>query len=399
MAVLKTRTISKRTVDALTVEKDTVFWDSELSGFGVRVYPTGGKTYVVQTRAGGKPAKRIAVGRHGIVSAEEARRRAALIVARIKAGEEPVPEPLPTKHANGPRVAELAMRFLDDHVAARCKPATAAAYRFAIDKHILPAFGKLSALAVERTQVAAFHEALRDTPVMANQAVDLLARIYRAAEDRGTVPAGTNPCGHLKKYRSRRRERFLTEEEFRRLGRVMDKMEATGDIAVHAAAALRLLMLTGCRRNEILTLRWDAVDPDEREIRLVDSKTGARTVSLSPEAAAVLAGIPRLPDNPFVIAGRAGQHLRSLSRPWPKVRARAGLPDVRLHDLRHSFASRALALGETLPAIGRLLGHSRVETTARYAHLAGDSVREAAIRVSDSIAEDVLGEDWRQAAG
>ena len=157
------------------------------------------------------------------------------------------------KHANGPTVTELAMRFLDDHVAARCKPATAAAYRFAIDKHILPAFGKVSALAVERTQVAAFHEALRDTPVMANQAVDLLARIYRAADDRGTVPAGSNPCRHLKKYRSRRRERFLTEEEFRRLGRVMDEMEANNDIAVPAAAALRLLMLTGCQRNEILT--------------------------------------------------------------------------------------------------------------------------------------------------
>ena len=399
MAVLKTRTISKRTVDALTVEKDTVFWDSELTGFGVRVYPTGGKTYVVQTRADGKPARRIAIGRHGIVSAEEARRRAALIVSRIKAGEEPVPEPLPVKHANGPTVTELAMRFLDDHVAARCKPATAAAYRFAIDKHILPAFGKVSALAVERTQVAAFHEALRDTPVMANQAVDLLARIYRAADDRGTVPAGSNPCRHLKKYRSRRRERFLTEEEFRRLGRVMDEMEANNDIAVPAAAALRLLMLTGCQRNEILTLRRDAVDLEAWELRLADSKTGARTVSLSPEAAKLLAGIPRVPGNPFVIAGRAGQHVRSLNGPWEKVRARAGLRDVRLHDLRHSFASRALALGETLPAIGRLLGHSRVETTARYAHLAGDSVREAAIRISDSIADDVLGEDWRQAVG
>ena len=129
---------------------------------------------------------------------------------------------------------------------------------------------------------------------------------------------------------------------------------------------------------------------------LSDSKTGARTVSLSPEAAALLAGIPRVPGNPFVIAGRTGQHVRNLDHPWQKVRARAGLRDVRLHDLRHSFASRALALGETLPAIGRLLGHSRVETTARYAHLADASVRQVAIRISDSIADDILGEDWRQ---
>ncbi len=152
-------------------------------------------------------------------------------------------------------------------------------------------------------------------------------------------------------------------------------------------------MLTGCRRNEILTLRWDAVDTDAGEIRLTDSKTGTRTVSLSPETANVLTGIPRASGIPFVIAGRAGRHLRSIDGPWQKVRARAGLRDVRLHDLRHSFASRALALGETLPAIGRLLGHSRVETTARYAHLADDSVRQVAIRISDSIADDILGED------
>ena len=319
MAVLKTRTISKRTVNALTVEKDSVFWDSELSGFGVRVYPNGGKTYVVQTRAGGKPAKRIAIGRHGVVTAEEARRRAALIVSRIKAGEEPVPEPLTVRQANGPTVAELARRFLEDHVAARCKPATAAAYRFAIEKHILPAFGTLSALAVDRARVASFHEALRDRPVTANQAVDLLARIYRAAADRGAVPAGSNPCRQIRKYRARRRERFLTEAEFRRLGRTLDEMEANGEIAVHAAAALRLLMLTGCRRNEILTLRWDSVDLDAGEIRLLDSKTGARTVSLSPEATTLLASIRQVPGNPFVIAGRGGQHLRSIDGPWQKV--------------------------------------------------------------------------------
>ena len=366
--------LTKRSVEALAAEgRDSVFWDSDLPGFGVRVYRTGRRVYCVQTRGPAGP-KRVTLGRHGDITADAARRQAVI-------------------------VAELARRFLEDHVAARCKPATAAAYRFAIEKHILPAFGKLSALAVDRAKVASFHEALRDRPVMANQAIDLLARVYRAAEDRGAVPAGSNPCRQIRKYRPRRRERFLTETEFRRLGRTLDEMEANGEIAVNAAAALRLLLLTGCRRNEILTLRWDAVYPDTGEIRLTDSKTGARTVSLSPEAADVLDGIPRTLGNPFVVAGRAGRYLRSLDGPWQKVRARSGLLDVRLHDLRHSFASRALALGETLPAIGRLLGHSRVETTARYAHLADDSVRQVAIRVSESIADDILGDDWRHDAG
>ncbi len=148
---------------------------------------------------------------------------------------------------------------------------------------------------------------------------------------------------------------------------------------------------TGLRRNEVLALRWRDVDLDAREIKLEDSKTGARVAPLSPEAARVLAGIPRVEGNPHVIPGKKpGTHLRNLNDPWDRIRKGAKLEDVRLHDCRHSFASRALALGEGLIMIGKLLGHTKVETTARYAHLARESVRESAIRVSDSIAADIL---------
>ena len=152
------------------------------------------------------------------------------------------------------------------------------------------------------------------------------------------------------------------------------------------------MMLTGCRKNEILTLRWkDCVDLEAMELHLADSKTGARTVSLSPEAARVLAGIPRVEGNPKVIPGRIkGERMRNVDHPWYIVRDRTRLKDVRLHDCRHSFSSRALALGESLPAIGKLLGHAQVETTARYAHLARDSMHEAAARIADSIAADIL---------
>ena len=398
MAKLTTTTISRRTVEALAVEKDTVFWDSELSGFGVRVYATGSKFYVVQTRAGGKPAKRVTVGRHGVITAEEARRRAALTIARIKAGEEPVPEPLSAKLAEGPTVAELAGQYLEKHVAAHCKPATGAMYRLVVEKHILPRFGKLPALALDHAKVMEAHHALRATPVMANRVVDTVSRIYNTAEDRGLIPEGSNPCRFAVKYREAERERFLTDEEFRRLGRVLADAETCKGVSVHAVAAIRLLMLTGCRRNEILTLRWDEVDLEAKELRLSDSKTGARTILLSPEAVKVLEDIPRVPDNPFVIPGRIkGKRMRNLNDPWDIVRERAKLGDMRLHDLRHSFASRALALGESLPMIGRLLGHTQVETTARYAHLARDSVQESAARISDSIAEDILS-GWRDRA-
>ena len=391
MARFRTKTISKRTVDALKVEKDTLFWDSELAGFGVRVHPTGRKVYVVQTRADGKAAKRVTIGRHGVITAEEARRRAALVIARIKAGEEPVPEPVAVKLAEGPTVGALAERYLEEHVAVRCKPKTEAMYRLAVVKHILPRLGKRPALAVGHKEVTELHHALSAKPVMANHVVDLLSRIYNLAEDRGQIPEMSNPCRQVAKNRERKRERFLTEEEFRRLGRVLDEAETSKGVSAHAVAAIRLLLLTGCRKGEILNLGWEQVDLEAGELNLRDTKTGPRTIVLSPEAVSVLSRIPRLPDNPFVIPGKLkGKAMRNLNDPWDIVCERAGLEDMRLHDCRHSYASRALALGESLPMIGRLLGHTQVETTARYAHLAKDSVHESAVRVSDSIAADIL---------
>ena len=379
-------------VAALRVDRDTVFWDGELTGFGVRVYPGGGKVYVAQAR-GPKGSKRVTVGRHGVVGAAEARRRAALIIARVKAGEDPaVPGPPAARRATGPTVADLAARYLEEHVAARCKPGTARTARTAVNRHVLPALGRLPLTAVERARVTGLHHRLHDTPAMANLVVDTLSHMYALAAGWGLVPAGIDPCRSVARYPARRRERFLTDAEFDRLGRALAEAEARGGASPAAVAAIRLLMLTGCRKNEILTLRREDVDLDAGALRLTDAKTGPRTAPLPAAAAEVLAGLPRGPgDNPWVFPGRKpGARLRDVDGAWRTVRARAGLDDVRLHDLRHSYASRALALGESLPVIGRLLGHSRIETTARYAHLARESVREAAARVAASIAADVL---------
>ena len=388
MAKLQNRTISARAVEALSVEKDTVFWDTQLKGFGVRVYPSGSKMYVVQSRGPAGP-KRVTVGRHGVISADAARRRAASIVARIKAGEEPVPTRAPA--AAGPTVAELAERYFREHVEVRCKPSTAGIHRRMVDKFILPALGKMPISGVGRKHASDLHYGLRGKPATANEAVATLSRMLNRAEAWGLAPEGSNPCRFVVKYKRRKLERFLTEAEFRRLGRELCALEAEGRMPVHAAAALRLLMLTGCRCGEILTLRWENVHPEAGELRLRDSKTGPRVVPLSPAAARVLAGLPRVAGNPWVVASRRpGRHLSQITYHWYRVRARAGLEDVRLHDLRHSFASRALALGESLPAIGKLLGHSKIQTTARYAHLARDSVRVSAARVAASICADIL---------
>ena len=243
----------------------------------------------------------------------------------------------------------------------RMKPATARACRRVVENHILPAIGRKRALALDHAAVAELHHGLGGTPTIANRAVELLSRIYKAAEDRDLIPEGSNPCREIAMYQQRSHERFLilTDEEFRRLGRALDEAETRKGASLHAAMAIRLLLLTGCRKNEILSLRWDAVDLEAKEMRLADTKAGPRTVQLSRAAVAVLTSIPKVKGNPYVIPGRRkGMHLHSLQYPWDTIRKRAGLEDMRLHDVRHRFASRALALGESLPMISRLLGHS-----------------------------------------
>ena len=398
MAVLQTRKLSNRTVAALAVERDTVFWDRELTGFGVRVYPTGGKVFVAQARGPDGPdnphkGRRITVGRHPVLGADEARQRAALIIARVKAGEEPVPLPLPAKYAGGPKVADLAKRYLEDHVAVRCKPKTQRTARSVVNRHIVPALGRLPVAAVERRHVMALHESLCEIPAMANMVVETLTYMYKLAKGWDMVPEDhADPCRSIPMNPKRQRERFLTDAEFTRLGQVLDEVSGNGSqVSAGAITTIRLLMLTGCRKTEIMTLRWKHVDLDRAEMRIVNGKTGDRTVHLSPSAVNVLAALPREPDNPWVVPGaKPGKHMTDIDGAWQSIRARAGLHDVRIHDIRHSFASRALALGEGLPIIGRLLGHRRVETTARYAHLARDSVRESAERIAASIAEDIL---------
>ena len=380
-------TISKRTVDELPVDaRDAVFWDRGLPGFGVRVYPTGRKVYVVQSRGPSGP-RRVALGSHGEVSADQARKKAAAVIDRIKRGEDPVPPP----DAPEPTVADLAERYMEAYVAVNCSAHTAGIYRGSLNNHILPALGAMPIAEVERGHAAALHYALRGTPRAANRALMVVSKMFRLAEAWGLAPEGSNPCRLVVKYKERKRERFLTPEEYRRLGRALDAAQTRSMVWRQAAFALRLLMLTGCRLNEILTLRWDDVDRAAGELRLRDSKTGARMVSLTPTALKVLGGIARVPGNPWVIAGgKPGAHLPSLTVYWHRVRAEAGLDGVRIHDLRHSYASRALALGESLSMIGRLLGHADVESAARYAHLARDAEKVSTARVGASIGADIL---------
>ena len=270
------RRITNRTVNALAVETDTVFWDRRLAGFGVRAYPSGARVYIAQAR-GPRGTRRVTLGRHGVVHADKARRRAALAIARIVAGEDPVPQRTAAKAGAGPTVAEVAERYLREHTAVQCKPRTLEIRRTVIANHIVPAMGKVALAAVRPEHAIELHQRMAGIPAQANIAIATLSHIFRMAQVWGLVEDGENPCLSVTRYRSRKRERFLTQAEFARLGRVLEEAPATGGASPAAIAAIRLLTLTGCRRNEILTLRWEDVNLPGRETaaaRCKDRPTG-----------------------------------------------------------------------------------------------------------------------------
>ena len=382
-------TLTTRFVEALPAsDREIVVWDRELPGFGLRVHPSGSKVYMVHKRSGGK-SRRVTIGRHGVWSLDAARREAGGIIASLKKGETPARPGAENGSASGPTVAELAEQYMAGHVAVRCKPTTARSCRHIFDKYLLPQFGRKRLGEITPEQVAALHYRLREKAITANQVIGLLSRLFHKAAKSGYAPPGGNPCRFIKKYPTRSCERFLSEQEFLRLGTVLDELKANGKISTTAAAGLRLLMLTGCRRNEILTLRWEDVDLEHDEFRLRDAKTGARAVPLSPTARQVLTSLPRQPDNPWVISGRGpGARLSNLNAPWGIVRKKAELEDVRIHDLRHSYASRALSLGEGLPMIGKLLGHRKVQTKACPQYLPHYVIEKQDLSVSSPVSTD-----------
>lgn len=208
--------------------------------------------------------------------------------------------------------------------------------------------------------------------------------MFTVAHTWGVRTDGVNPCWKVKRYKEMKRERYLTADELARLGQVLRESNSEPE----AVSCIQLLLLTGCRLGEIQKLKWDYVDLDAGLLRLPDSKTGAKLVAIGHAVIEVFKTIPRIERNPYVITGQVeGQHLTDMQRPWRRLRKLAGLDGLRIHDLRHSFASDALQLGEDLPMIGKLLGHTQVQTTARYAHLKTDPIRMAADKVAGAIAQ------------
>ncbi|PWR21612.1 site-specific integrase [Zavarzinia compransoris] len=378
--------LTKRVIDKLEArDKDYIIFDSELPGFGIRVMPSGKCFFLIQYRRHGR-TRRVMIGQFGPVTAEIARREAIRMLGNVR-GNDGDPAAVRDRERQSATVKELGDRFLKEHVATRCKPTTQAEYRRAVELFINPFFRNQRARTVSSADVSELHGAHAHIPYQANRTLGVLSKMMNLAETWGIRDKHTNPCEDIARYPEHKRERFLSAKEMKRLGEVLTQFEADGSESSYAVAAFRLLLLTGCRLREIQTLKWAYVDLDEHQIDLPDSKTGAKTVHLGEAAVELLKKLPQADGNPHVIAGKfKDTHLTDLQRPWRRIRKAAGLDNVRIHDLRHTFASGGLLVGESLPMIGKLLGHTQVQTTARYAHLANDPVKAAATRISERLA-------------
>lgn len=379
--------LTKRLVDhAAPKPGDYFLWD-DLAGFGCRIWPSGKKTYLVQYRVNGR-TRRATLGAHGVFTVDQARALAQQWLAAVARGEDPAQARQARRQAL--TVGELVARYQAEYLP-RLRPSTQRVYQTAFATHILPAFGTRPLPQLTRADILSLHAQLRTTPNAANRVLRLLASLLRLADDWGLLADGRQLCRGIKGYRERQRERVLTGEELARLGEVLRTYQVVHRTAPAVVAALRLLLFTGARVQEVLTLRWAMLDLARGTARLPDSKTGAKTVHLSAAAVEVLTQLPRTEGHPYVLPGRKpGEPLHDITATWQTIQRHAGLDGVRLHDLRHTFASWAVSGGASLYITQRLLGHSTPAMTQRYAHLAPDPLREAA---------DTVGEALRQALG
>jgi integrase len=388
--------LSKRSVDeAVPGGRDLFLWDSDLAGFGLKVSRAGRKVYVCQYRVGGGrrgAVRRYTIGVHGSPwTADQARTEAKRILGLAAHGEDPAAAKQEARAAL--TVAELCDVYLAEACATK-KSSTLATDRGRIDRHIKPLLGSRKVPEVTRADVRRFLQDIaagktaadvktgkRGRAIVkggkgtATRTVGLLGGIFGYAVERGII--AENAVRGIKRFPERKNERFLSERELADLGQALRKLEASGKNP-HAIAIIKLLIFTGARKGEIERLRWEEIDFQAGLLRLLDSKSGQKTILLNPPALEVLSNRERVGKSPFVFPATKGEgNFEGVPKVWRKVRDLAGLLDVRLHDLRHSFASVAVGGGASLPVIGALLGHTNAATTQRYAHLSSDPLKVA----------------------
>ncbi len=407
--------LTKRLIDSLRA-RDQVYtiWDQEMPGFGVRIMTSGQKSFVLKFTIN-RQQRWITLGRFGDLTLEEGRKLAHSRRGEVARGIDPTIDIRSQRTA--PMLKELIDRFIEEHVQPKTKASTTRGYIRYLRQVIEPKLGNLLVKDVSTAEIAKFHHDLRGTPRQANQAVAILRKMFNCAEIWKYRALSSNPCIHIEKNPESKRERFLRPEELQVLGEALLEAETEKTIPPPALAAIRLLILTGARHSEIIELRWSQIDLQRKVITFsadqhkTGRKTGSKVIPLNAPAVDILRKIPQTLGNPFVIQGnKTGAHFVGLQKVWERVRESVSrleaakvakkkkrtedmvnIEDVRIHDLRHTFASVGVSQGLSLPIVGSLLGHSQPSVTQRYAHLAEDPKANASEEIGAQIAGDLLG--------
>ncbi len=379
--------LTKRVVDGLKPSvKDRVIWDDQVPGFGLRLKPSGVRSYVVQYRNLQGRSRRLTIGRHGIFTPDQARKEAVQLLASVHRGADPAGI-RKTEYA-APTVAELADRYLTEHVELHNKANTIREFRRLLRRKIIPTLGALKAHSVTRQDVMKLHRSMAATPRSANQALAVMSKMFNLAEMWGIRADASNPCRQIKKFPENKRERFVTDAELARLGKALDQAESEGTMYRPALHAVRLLALTGCRLGEIANLNWEDVDFEHSALSLPDSKTGARLHVVGAITLALLANIPRFDGVPSVVPGR---YLKgpitgsAIEATWRRLRGIANLGDARLHDLRHTVGTFAGQTGANAYLVRDKLGHKTLAMTGRYVNRDTDPLKALSDQVENRI--------------
>ncbi len=389
--------LTKRAVESLIRDHDgseRFAWDADLKGFGVRLMGSGVLTYVVQYRDNGGRTRRIAVGRHGVLTAEGARAQAVQLLAAVARGDNPslARKEARSKAKRTATIAQLSERFIREYLEPKRKARTVESYRRLLRLRVLPVLGNAAVDAVTRDDIEALHLRLRHTPYEANRTLAVLSKMFNLAEAWRLRPLQSNPCYRLERYTEHKRDRFFNDNELGRIGSAIAELEANQMLSDGATLAIRLLALTGCRASEILALRWSAVDLENGTLCLADAKAGARTVPLGAPAIALLRARPRASDR--VIGGRVPGTVLTLSgleKAWARVRCAAGLENARLHDLRHTVGTYAGQAGLNAFTVRDILGHKTLAMTDRYVSRDTSPLRHAADQVAGRVAAALAG--------
>lgn len=378
--------LTKKTIDTTPLPPNgpTRLHDSGVSGLHLRSTKGGTRTWYVTYRSVSKHQRDYKIGRYPALSPEAARSRALQVLARVEAGEDPAEERKAQRRAD--TISDLCDRFMQDHVRKKLKKNTIRSYEPIIEKVIKPQLGAVAVDSLTTKDVQRLHSAMAETPRAANLTIRILSSMINMAIALGLRSDEKNPAKGTRLYKENHRNRYLTKTEFQRLWRTLEAEEAA-ETSGDAPLAIWLLLMTGRRQGEVLALTWGQLDLDGGRLHLPDSKVGARTFNLAPEVVERLKKVKAsrgdaASDNAFVIRGRNKDGpLINIQKPWQRIRKKAGIPDVRLHDLRHTYASFAAADGNDLLRIKEMLGHQTIQTTQRYAHLTNEDVRTSVERL------------------